>query len=337
MTVFVQYCLLPNWFPNEKASWYHYLEAFVLSLGRGERIRTFDPLVPNQMRYQAALRPDCGYSNRWPLLILRWVNFFAPTIASMSAESNPLPWLMPGDPFPDVACAWGPESDAPGLLAAGGELSVETLKRAYGSAIFPWFSKGQPVLWWSPNPRMVLQVSHFRLHRSLRKTLQRFRDDVRCEVRFDTAFERVIAACSKPQRKGQSGTWIVPPMVYAYTQLHAAGLAHSVETWVDGELVGGLYCVALGRAVFGESMFTRIPDASKIALSALISFCRTHSIEMIDCQQNTTHLASLGAAEMPRDVFVRHVHAAMQVSIPSWTYSPVNWNHIFDCESPPCD
>ena len=281
------------------------------------------------MRYQAALRPDSRYSNRRALRALRWVNLFPHTIGCMSQTSPALPWLMPGDPFPDVALAWGDASDAPGLLAAGGVLSVETLQRAYRHGIFPWFSPGQPNLWWSPDPRMVLQSEHFQLHRSLRKTLQRFARTPHCEVRMDSAFAQVITACAQSPRGGNHGTWIVPAMVDAYTQLHARGIAHSVETWVNGELVGGLYCVAIGRAVFGESMFARRPDTSKIALAALVAFCRKHAITIIDCQQNTAHLASLGASEMPRTRFVAHVDQAAELPAPNWHFSPLYWDLIF--------
>ncbi len=246
----------------------------------------------------------------------------------MPKPSPTLPWLEPGEPFPEVASAWGAGSDAPGLLAAGGDLSVRTLQNAYANGIFPWFSEGQPHLWWSPDPRMVLQVANFRLHRSLHKTLKRFLHAPRCEVRFDTAFEQVIRTCAQVSRHGQPGTWILPPMVEAYTRLHATGHAHSVETWVDGRLAGGLYCVALGKAVFGESMFTRIPDASKIALAALVGFCRHHGIEAIDCQQNTAHLATLGAAEVPRSVFLAHIGQARHAAPVEWRFAPLYWNQI---------
>jgi leucyl/phenylalanyl-tRNA--protein transferase len=239
-----------------------------------------------------------------------------------------LPWLEPSDPFPDVASAWGHADPIAGLLAAGGSLAVPNLLQAYGNAIFPWFSKGQPILWWSPDPRMVLEVAQFRLHRSLRKTLARFAADARCEIRIDHAFETVIARCSQAPRPGQSGTWIVPEMVRAYTALHRAGHAHSVETWIDGELVGGLYCVAIGHAVFGESMFARRPDASKIALAALVCLCRRYGISRIDCQQNTAHLASLGAHEMPRARFVAHVAQACRIPVPGWRFEPVYWNEL---------
>src|SRR5437868_2634231 len=204
-----------------------------------------------------------------------------------------LPWLNPGDPFPEAARAWDDRQPAPGLLAAGGALDVDSLHRAYSTGIFPWFSEGQPILWWSTDPRMVLYARELKLHRSLRKSLKRFVDDPACEIRFDTAFDETIRACSQSPRPGQSGTWILPQMVRAYEAFHRAGFAHSVETWIDGRLAGGLYCVVIGRAVFGESMFTRRPDASKIALAALCAWCRHNRIAFIDCQQNTRHLASL--------------------------------------------
>jgi leucyl/phenylalanyl-tRNA--protein transferase len=239
-----------------------------------------------------------------------------------------LPWLDPGDPFPDAALAWDSSQPAPGLLAAGGALDVDSLHRAYSAAIFPWFSEGQPILWWSTDPRMVLFTDEFKLHRSLRKTLSRFIADPRCELRIDSAFDEVIQACSQAPREGQSGTWIVPQMVDAYEVFHRAGFAHSVETWIDGHLAGGLYCVCIGQAVFGESMFTRVPDASKIALAGLVAFCRHHGIGVIDCQQNTQHLASLGAREIARAEFVAQVaQNAKKPSVP-WRFDPVYWNGL---------
>lgn len=249
-------------------------------------------------------------------------------------QEHPLPWLEPGDPFPPVSAAWGAASDAPGLLAAGGHLDVATLKQAYAQGIFPWFSPGQPILWWSTDPRMVLQTPDFRLHRSLRKTLQRFLITPGCEIRFDSAFSQVIHACAQSPRAGQNGTWIVPSMVRAYEAMHEAGLAHSVETWIDGRLMGGLYCVALGQAVFGESMFARATDASKIALAALVAFCRAQGIRMIDCQQNTAHLASLGAKEMDRARFVRHIAEAQVKSGPEWEFRPLYWQNLLAPTAP---
>ena len=239
-----------------------------------------------------------------------------------------LPWLQPGAPFPDASQAWDARQPAPGLLAAGGALDVDTLRRAYAGGIFPWFSEGQPILWWSTDPRMVLFPEEFQLHRSLRKTLARFAGDARCEVRVDTAFDEVIRACAGTPRNGQSGTWIVPAMVDAYRQLHRAGLAHSVETWIDGRLAGGLYCVAIGRAVFGESMFAHASDASKIALAALVAFCRREDVRMVDCQQNTRHLASLGAREIDRAAFVQQVARAAGQPPLLWRFEPVYWSAV---------
>jgi leucyl/phenylalanyl-tRNA--protein transferase len=205
---------------------------------------------------------------------------------------------------------------------------VPTLLQAYALGIFPWFGVGQPILWWSPDPRMALRTRDFKLHRSLRKSLLRFMETPRHDIRFDTAFTEVIHACATTPRAGQPGTWIVPDMVRAYTALHQAGHAHSVETWVDEELVGGLYCVNLGGMVFGESMFARQTDASKLALAALVAFCRAKGIPLIDCQQNTRHLASLGAAEMPRAIFVDHVAKTAGETPPQWRFDPLYWKQL---------
>ena len=250
------------------------------------------------------------------------------------AKARPLPWLADGQAFPPLHAAWGPSDPAPGLLAAGETLDVSTLVRAYSQGIFPWFSLGQPLLWWSPDPRMVLQTHRFRLHRSLRKSLARFISDTDCEVRFDSAFERVIKACATAPRAGQPGTWIVPGMQQAYTELHRAGHAHSVETWIDGELAGGLYCVNLGGMVFGESMFAHRTDASKIALAALVAFCRACGITLIDCQQNTGHLASLGAAEISRADFAIHLDRNVGKPAPVWQFDPLYWKSILPAATP---
>ena len=175
---------------------------------------------------------------------------------------------------------------------------------------------------------MVLEVERFRLHRSLRKTLTRFARTPGCEIRIDSGFDAVIRACSSAPRPGQSGTWIVPAMIEAYGALHRAGLAHSVETWIDGELVGGLYAVAIGRAVFGESMFARRADASKLALAALVALCRAQGVAVIDCQQNTAHLTSLGGREWPRAQLVAHVARAREEPAPIWRFSPLYWREL---------
>ncbi|MGS5086983.1 leucyl/phenylalanyl-tRNA--protein transferase [Hydrogenophaga sp. A37] len=247
---------------------------------------------------------------------------------SLAARTPELPWLEPGDAFPSVDRAWGAQDPASGLLAAGGALDVQTLVSAYSQGIFPWYSAGQPILWWSTDPRMVLRTEAFRLHRSLRKTLNKLRAEQRLEIRFDHDFERVIRACAHTPRGEQSGTWILPAMEQAYVRLHHAGIAHSVETWIDGELAGGLYCINLGAMVFGESMFSRRSDASKIALCALVAFCRAEHIPLIDCQQDTPHLASLGGTLMPRSAFGLHLRQTTQHRAPVWRFRNVYWNHL---------
>jgi leucyl/phenylalanyl-tRNA---protein transferase len=244
------------------------------------------------------------------------------------SSARQLPYLHPAEPFPAVHMAWNAQDPAPGLLAVGADLQVDTLIRAYRLGIFPWYSQGQPILWWSPDPRMVLPVNDFKLHRSLRKTLRCFLQTPGCEVRIDCAFEQVIAACAGQPRKGHSGSWIVPPMQAAYLRLHEAGFAHSVETWAHGQLVGGLYCTAIGAAVFGESMFAKQTDASKIALAGLVALCKTQGVDLIDCQQNTAHLASLGAQEIARAVFCAQVQQAASQAPLRWHSSSLHWGGL---------
>ena len=215
-----------------------------------------------------------------------------------------VPWLRGDMPFPPVSKALRSPN---GLLCAGGDLSPERLVEAYSHGIFPWFSEGDPILWWSPDPRMVLFPDELRISRSLRKRVQAGE----YETRFDTAFARVIEECAAP-RDGQAGTWIVPEMIAAYRRLHELGFAHSVESWRDGELAGGLYGVALGRMFFGESMFTRERDASKVALVKLVERVKEKGFRAIDCQQATRHLASLGAREIPRKAFAQLVRESIQ-------------------------
>jgi len=242
-------------------------------------------------------------------------------------------WLQhAGDPLPDTRLALPPQSEAPGLLAAGGSLTPKRLAEAYSKGVFPWYSEGQPVLWWSPNPRMVLWVDEFKLSRSLRKTIGKFARAPNCEVRIDSDFDAVIRACAQTPRDGQDGTWIVGEMIDAYRRWHAQGAVHSFETWVDGELVGGLYGVNLGRMFYGESMFAHRTDASKIAVAALICFCRAHGIDLIDCQQRTGHLASLGGRELPRAEFEAALTPRVQAApIEAWTYDQRWWAQL----SPP--
>ncbi|KGM39367.1 leucyl/phenylalanyl-tRNA--protein transferase [Aquabacterium sp. NJ1] len=240
-----------------------------------------------------------------------------------------IPWLEPDTPFPDTALALGPETDAPGLLAAGADLRPQRLEAAYRRGIFPWFSQGQPVLWWTTDPRMVLPVREFKVHRSLRKVLSKFQRTTGCEIRINSAFEQVAAACANTPRDGQNGTWILPDMQAAYSRWHRLGRVHSFETWVDGELAGGLYGVNLGRMFYGESMFAWRTDASKIALAALVCFCRANGIELIDCQQQTRHLASLGARPISRGDFEAHLRGVVDQSPPEiWAYDDVLWSQL---------
>ena len=240
-----------------------------------------------------------------------------------------LAWIDEHSPLPPTHGALGADSDAPGLLAAGGQVTPQRLAEAYRRGIFPWYSPGDPPLWWAPDPRMVLPVADFKLAPSLRKTLRRFIRSPGCQVRIDSAFADVIQACAAAPRDGQSGTWIAPEIIDAYTAWHRAGVAHSVETWIAGELAGGLYGVGIGRMFFGESMFARRSDASKIALAALVAFCRAHGITLIDCQQRTGHLASLGAREIPRSAFEAHLVQTVDASPPrAWTYHSHLWQQL---------
>ncbi len=239
-------------------------------------------------------------------------------------------WLRDeNEPLPDTRSAMPPGSDVPGLLAAGGELSPARLAEAYSKGVFPWYGEGQPVLWWSPDPRMVLWTSEFRLTRSLRKTISKFTRSPSCEIRIDSAFAQVIAACAASPREGQDGTWIVPEMVDAYTRWHELGAVHSFETWVDGKLVGGLYGICIGRMFYGESMFSRCTDASKIALAALVCFCRENGIDLIDCQQRTGHLASMGGREVPRSVFEAAIATRLRApAVERWIYHQRLWARL---------
>jgi leucyl/phenylalanyl-tRNA--protein transferase len=216
-----------------------------------------------------------------------------------------LPWLRPKDPFPAVDKAL---AEPNGLLCAGLELSPARILEAYRQGIFPWFNHGEPVLWWSPDPRMVLVPAEFRLSRSFARRMKR--GDY--EIRADTAFRQVMEACAE-RRKGQGGTWIGPAMLDAYTRLHAMGHAHSVETWIEGELAGGLYGLAIGRMFYGESMFARKTDASKLALAHLCRQLDAWGVELIDCQMETTHLASLGAKPVSRTRFIRQVKRLIEL------------------------
>jgi leucyl/phenylalanyl-tRNA---protein transferase len=213
-----------------------------------------------------------------------------------------IPWLTTELTFPPIVKAL---KEPNGLLAVGGDLSPARLLAAYRRGIFPWYSADEPLLWWSPDPRMVLFPGQVRITRSLVKTLR----NADYAVKLDTAFDRVVAACAATPRQGQNGTWITAEMQAAYGRLHALGYAHSVETWHDGKLIGGLYGIAIGRAFFGESMFSHATDASKIALAHLCRYLVARGFGIIDCQMETTHLASLGALPISRDDYLARVAA----------------------------
>jgi leucyl/phenylalanyl-tRNA--protein transferase len=228
-----------------------------------------------------------------------------------------IPWLAAGAPFPPVSAALKRPN---GLLTASApsQVTAARLVQAYQSGIFPWFGEGEPALWWSPDPRMVLFVDEFHLSRSLRKLVRSAAASPELDVSADTAFEAVMRACAEP-RPGQDGTWIGEQMVIAYCALAREGLAHSIELRSGGELIGGLYGVCLGHMFFGESMFARHANASKIALAALVALLRREGVAMIDCQQSTAHLASLGAREIRRSQFLQRLTESVQMD-------PIDWS-----------
>lgn len=230
-------------------------------------------------------------------------------------------WLEPCDRFPPVSAAMGADSQAPGLLAASAALTPSQLLSAYRQGIFPWYAQGQPVLWWTPDPRMILVPSRLRITASMRKTLKKVLRDERWAIHVDTDFSEVMRCCALAQRPGQQGTWITDAIIAAYSTLYTQGMAHSVEVWFANQRVGGLYGVALGRMFYGESMFAQVTDASKIALAALCAFLCKHEVQMIDCQQQTAHLASMGAIPIAREAFLSHLQlASRQTAIENWQF-----------------
>ena len=237
------------------------------------------------------------------------------------STAEPLIWVEPGQSLPLLESA---REEPNGLVAAGRDLSARRLLEAYRQGIFPWYSQGQPVLWWSPDPRMVVLVEDFMPSRSLRKTLRRLRDTGAWSVTLDQAFPDVMLACAAP-RNGQDGTWITRDIIKAYHALHQAGHAHSVEVWSEGRLVGGLYGVSIGRMFFGESMFAKATDASKCAYAALIAMLRRLDFTMVDCQQSTGHLASLGAREITRNRFLANLRHLSALPDPDWANVSIDW------------
>jgi len=199
-------------------------------------------------------------------------------------------------------------SEPDGLLAVGGDLSEERLLRAYAGGIFPWYGPGSPILWWSPDPRMILLPRELHVPRSLRRTMRAGR----FEIRLDTAFDEVVRRCADRERPGQDGTWITPEMARAYGKLHRRGLAHSAEAWLDGELAGGLYGVSLGATFYGESMYADRPDASKAAFATLVEWLADRGFDLVDCQVETEHLRRFGARDVPREEFLERLRASLE-------------------------
>ncbi len=204
-----------------------------------------------------------------------------------------------------------------GLLAVGGDLSLERLVLAYSMGIFPWYSDDSPILWWSPDPRLVLVPGDLKVSRSLRQTIKKGT----YRITFDNAFERVIRGCAESRRKDENGTWITEDMIGAYCRLYEEGFAHSVESWAGNDLAGGLYGVALGGVFYGESMFTRKSDASKVAFVRLVEQLVQWKFRIIDCQVTTRHLISLGAKEVPRSEFLKIMKKALKVKTPQGKWS----------------
>ncbi len=207
-----------------------------------------------------------------------------------------IPYIRNELSFPPVSSA-----TEDGLLAYGGDLSPKRLILAYKNGIFPWYNTGDPILWWSPDPRLVLYTDEFILRKSLKKRIKHF------EVRYDTVFTQVMHECACAPRDGQEGTWIIPEVIEGYSILHDMGYAHSVEAWQEGKLVGGLYGVCIGKVFFGESMFAKVSDASKVAFADLVERLKADGVEMIDCQISSKHLQSLGAREISRVEFMQHL------------------------------
>lgn len=236
-------------------------------------------------------------------------------------EEKKIFWLERPDDFPPTSEAL---SQPNGLLAASAEINAEWLLSSYVQGIFPWYSEGEPVLWWSPTPRAVLYLERFKLHRSLRKAIKSNSKNPKRQVTLNHAFERVMRQCAAPREDGH-GTWITEDVIAAYVELHNRGVAHSVEHWEEGELIGGLYCVALGKMIFGESMFARRTDASKIAFAHFVSWLKRADVRIIDCQQSTRHLTSLGAEVVERTTFEDEVATQTKRGNLDWRPVVLDW------------
>ena len=232
-----------------------------------------------------------------------------------------LRWVRRHEALPEASLAL---REPDGLLCAGGDLSARRLLEAYPQGIFPWYSDGQPILWWSPDPRMVLHLERFRMHRSLAKRKKQLGKQAGWSMRIDANFEGVMRACAAP-REGQAGTWITEAMIEAYLDLHRMGFAHSVGLWQEDRPMAGLYGVSIGRMFFGESMFSRVADGSKLSLAALVECLGRHEFRMIDCQQTTDHLARLGASPMPRKEYLAQIAQLCKQPAPSWSAICIDW------------
>ena len=236
---------------------------------------------------------------------------------------NRIPWLGPNDAFPNPLLTSDPDATVPGLFAVSERIYPNQLQSAYQLGLFPWYSDNQAVLWWSPDPRMVLVPTEFKCSDSLKKSLRNFIADNSKAILVDQDFSEVVRACATSKRKDQDSTWITHEIVDAYTALFEAGKAHCIAVTDQDILIGGLYCVCFGKAVFGESMFSKQSDSSKIALAALCAFCAQNGVPMIDCQQETAHLSSLGASPIKRETFLQSLQTSLNqtnIELP-WTFT----------------
>ena len=234
-----------------------------------------------------------------------------------------IPWLDSPADFPGTEQAL---EHPPGLLAASLEINADWLQASYSRGIFPWYSQGEPVLWWSTSPRAVLYTDEFKLHRSLAKTVKRLSKNPDSKILLNTSFEAVMRACASP-RRGQDGTWITEEVIAAYQDLHRRGFAHSVEHWHEEKLVGGLYCVAIGKMVYGESMFSTQTDASKVALAHFVYWLKGQNVHIIDCQQATGHLMSVGARTISRKAFEVEMASAKAQPALNWEPHELVWTY----------